>query len=310
MTGGGSPRSFFRLEYEKQSLVLLIDPGGGEEFEDYIALGNFLREHGIATPEFYRSDHKLGLLLMEDLGSLHLVEALNGLTSEEELSFYRSCLEILIRFRTTVSAVMLERGVLEDRIFDERKLLGETEYFRRYFIEEYCPVEVPPLWNEERKEMARRLTADPAVFMHRDFQSRNILVKNGELRIIDFQSAHRGPPLYDAASLLKDPYHPLLPGTRKTLFMEIFYRLNDLGHCRDKSFDEYYQTFILTGIQRNFQALGAYAFLGLVQGKTNFLDYIPAGLNLLEEGIDELNLFPAMRTLVTRIRERLRHGRP
>ncbi len=299
---GGSDRHFFRLSDGGRSVVALIQPGGGDEFERYLSIGSFLAGRGIAVPIFYHADRDLGILIMEDLGSVHLEDHLRDASPEEELSFYRDCIEVLAKFQTTVTSGLEEMPRIKGHLFGLEKLLGETAYFEREFIGRYSPVDIPDGWDRDRKVLAETLASQPQVFMHRDYQSRNILVKEGSIRIIDFQTAHLGPGLYDVASLLKDPYHPLCHGTRRSLLMELYYRLGESGLAVAGGFEQYYVIFLLAGIQRNLQALAAFAFLGLAKGKKEFLRYIPSAMDLLEEGVDEADNLPAVRELVTRIR--------
>ncbi len=308
LTRGGSDRYFFRLTDGVRSVIALIEPGGGEEFERYIAIGRFLERHGIGVPAVYTCDRARGVLLMEDLGGTHLEDELAGCTPAEELSRYRGCLDVLVTLQTTVTASMVKEDFLGRRRFDRDTLLGETEYFEREFVEGYAGMSSPPGWQDERRRLAARLAGEPAVFMHRDFQSRNIMVKKGRIRIVDFQAAHRGPGLYDAASLLKDPYHPLPAAVRHRLLREYHGNLRAAGGAAPASYDDFLGTFVIAGIQRGCQALAAYAFLGRVKGKEQFLDSIPAALNLVEEGIEENGGFPVLRSMVNEVRNRLAKG--
>ncbi|MCK4537666.1 MAG: phosphotransferase [Candidatus Krumholzibacteria bacterium] len=303
---GGSLRFFARLEDGERSIVALFQPGGGEEFENYLEVGNFLRENNIGVPEFYISDNRKGILLMEDLGPDSLESMLEKAGPDEELSFYREGIDILFELQTSVTSAMQESGHPRIATFDRDVLLGETEYFAVEFINGYCDMTPPPGWREECELLADRLASLPPVFMHRDFQSRNIVLKDGRFRLIDFQSAHKGPGLYDTVSFLKDPYHPILPGTRRTLLMELYYRLDEAGVEVSPGFEMYYDDFLHAGIQRNMQALAAFVRLGTKMGKKHFLDSIPNGLNLLEEGLDECGEFPATKAVVGRARAILR----
>ena len=94
ITRGGSDRHFFRVEEEGLSAVVLVQPGGGPEFDRYIRVGDFLRESGIPVPEFYSIDIG-GAVVMEDLGDMHLVDVLDGADPKAELAFYRDCIDIL-----------------------------------------------------------------------------------------------------------------------------------------------------------------------------------------------------------------------
>ena len=306
ITGGGSDREFYRISEGGKSAVLLVDRS--EEFSSYISIGRFLRECGIGVPEFYGLDESERMVLMEDLGSIHLEEALRRANTEEELSLYHKAIELLATLQSNVTGRMLESALLENRKFDRETLIGETNYFRDQFIENYCPVPLDEGWERERNRLADFLSRQRQVFMHRDFQSRNILVGEEGLRLVDFQTAHRGPGLYDAASLLRDPYHPLPSNAVRTLVVELHERLRDKGDPPTTGLDEFHEGFVLAGMQRNLQALAAFVKLGKVKGKKEFLESIPAGLDLLEAGIDEADRFPSMKRMVIAVRDKLEKG--
>ena len=132
ITGGGSDREFYRISEGGKSAVLLVDRS--EEFSSYISIGRFLRECGIGVPEFYGLDESERMVLMEDLGSIHLEEALRRANTEEELSLYHKAIELLATLQSNVTGRMLESALLENRKFDRETLIGETNYFRDQFI--------------------------------------------------------------------------------------------------------------------------------------------------------------------------------
>jgi aminoglycoside/choline kinase family phosphotransferase len=305
LTGGGSDRNFYRFKYNSDSVVVLVQPGGGPEFELYVRIGNLLRRQDIGVPEFFGVDSDRGILVMEDLGDLSLQDVLSQCNHRREKQLYSQCIKILIKFQTTVTIEMQRRKLLADRFFNFHTLMDETEYFRREFIEKFCPVELEENWNEERERLARILSGMPPVFMHRDFQSKNIILKEGKIRIIDFQSAYRGPGIYDAAALLKDPYHPISAKDRVEMLNKLYAILyqQDLYH---QDFPHFHRIFTYAGIQRNLQALAAFTKLGLIKKKRNFLRYIPAGLELLQEGIKEAGDLPSMESMVQRIKLHLK----
>jgi aminoglycoside/choline kinase family phosphotransferase len=306
---GGSDRRFFRLEGENRTAVVLSQPGGGWEVDSYVELARFLARFPVGVPEIYGFDAAQGMILMEDLGDLHLEEVLKTASPDEAAAWYRGALDVLVELETSVTAAMEREGLLREKIFDMETLLGETDYFLREFIEGFCPVRIADSWEEERRFLAGTLAREPRVFMHRDYQSRNIMLKDGRLRIVDFQTAHRGPGLYDAASLLKDAYHPVPAPIRRRLLEEFHAKLQERGARRGERFVEFYETFTLAGIQRTLQALAAFAKLGMRKGKTRFLDSIPSGIDLLEEGIRESGRFPGLAAMVAAIRPDLRDVR-
>ena len=305
---GGSDRRFFRLAHDLTTAVVLSQPGGGRELDSYVEIARFLGRLRAGAPEIYAVDRNRGIVLMEDLGDLRLVDALRAASPAETESYYSRALDILVELETSVTESMLREGLLRERVFDEETLLGETEYFRREFIEGYCPVPLPDSWEGERRLLASTLAREPAVFMHRDFQSRNIMVKDGRLRIVDFQTAHRGPGLYDAASLLKDAYHPVPASMRRRLLEEFYAKLQSRGARRGERFEKFFATFTLAGAQRTMQALAAFVKLGVRKGKPGFRDSIPNGIDLLEEGVRESGRLPGLESMVAAIRARLREA--
>jgi aminoglycoside/choline kinase family phosphotransferase len=140
---GGSDRRFYRLTGESRTAVLLSQPGGGWEIDSYIEIARFLARFRAGAPEIYAFDRDQGLILMEDLGDLHLEDALRTASREETAAHYAGALDILVELETSATDALAREELLRDRIFDERTLLGETEYFMREFIEEFCPVPVP-----------------------------------------------------------------------------------------------------------------------------------------------------------------------
>ena len=134
-------------------------------------------------------------------------------------------------------------------------------------------------------QIADELGARPRVLVHRDFQSQNIIVRNGQAHLIDFQGMRPGLAQYDLASLLFDPYVTFSRAECEELLAD--YESKRAAACQPVAPD-FREIFRLCGIQRLMQALGAYGFLGLVKGNQTFLDYIPAALNSLRGLVAEI----------------------
>ena len=309
IAGGGSNREFFRLAGPSRTAVVLHQPEEGREIDSYVEIARLLARHGVGAPEIYAVDREAGIILMEDLGDVHLEDALGTVSPTEASALYSRSLDILVELETSVTESLSRENLLGDRLFDERTLLGETEYFMREFVEGFCPIPIPGSWEEERRFLAAALARERRVFMHRDFQSRNIMLKDARLRIVDFQTAHRGPGLYDAASLLKDAYHPVSSPERRTLLEAFHEKLRSRGVPEERDFSEFYEAFTLAGVQRNLQALAAFVKLGTRMGKPRFLDSIPNGIDLLEEGVRESRVLPGLETMIAAIRKRMRSPR-
>lgn len=291
-TAGGSRRYFLRLSDGERSVVALIEPSNRAGLQRYYDIGTFLRENGIGAPEIYTFNIDRGILLMEDLGDCTLEKLWirgNGIKS-----IYKSCIDLLCRLQTEVTVEAKQGGSPSLSVFGKEEFLEETDYFEREFMGRFKPEISLPDWERERNKLAEKLSSAPCVFMHRDFQSRNIIIREGRPRLIDFQTSFLGPSFYDAASLLKDPYVSLPPETVEEL-LEYYYRsLSDQNGQQGYPFDQFRDMFTTAGIQRNLQALAAYAKLGFGDGKGKFLRSIRPALVLLERGARESGSYPAV----------------
>ena len=306
ISGGGSDRSFYRIEKEGAAIILMVSPPQDGEFQHYLAIGKFLRELGIGVPEFYQTDQGKKFLFMEDVGdeSLYL-KAQKGMTEDEIVFWYQQALETLVYMQGEGGKKWKDCPAATGRTFDYKTLRWETEYFQENFLGKYCEMAIPDQagLSREFKSLAEKVASEPLYFMHRDFQSQNIMIHHDKVRIIDFQGARRGLLQYDVASLLKDAYVVLPEMARKKLFAFYLDKLKDHGlTIVDR--DHFYEIFVLAGLQRNMQALGAFSFLSLVKGKGWFKQYIPAGVAYLDQALQERNDFPVLRETVQNIASR------
>jgi hypothetical protein len=136
------------------------------------------------------------------------------------------------------------------------------------------------------REIAKHLASLPRLLVHRDFQSQNIIIQNGQAKLIDFQGMRPGLAEYDLASLLFDPYVELPGAERSELISYYRQKQGDNGRRVDGQFDN---TLQLCAMQRLMQALGAYGFLGLVKGHEHFLQYIPKAIPSLREIVAKID---------------------
>jgi len=302
---GGSVRKFYRLKGQNLNLVLMVHRGNSEEFKYYIEINRFLTNSGMSVPEIISADTDRMVLIMEDLGDVHLEDKLLNAREDEINVLYNRAIDILIRLQTNVTEKMVQEGFLNNRIFSKDKLLAESKYFLEEFIKGYCGLNPPANVADEMEFLADIISRGSYVFMHRDFQSRNIMIKEDRFYLVDFQSSHRGPAEYDLASLLKDAYYPIDKKRRKAILDNFYTTVKKKRKIEAGSFEEFYWRFALTGIQRNMQALGAFAKLGSRMGKVKFLESIPPALKLLEEGLEEIGKLRSLRELVESVKEKL-----
>lgn len=295
----GSDRKFYRV-IEGNKTAILIEHSGITGFDDYIVIDKFLQKIGIAVPKIYDYDKDKQFILEEDIGDLNLQEAI--LTEKYEvLPTYKSVIDVLLKMQIEGGEkIHLCQCSFEGRKFDYDALRWETDYFAKYFLGLFCKVEArhTVILKEEFHTLASKLINETLYFMHRDFQSQNIFIKDGKIRIIDFQSAKQGLLAYDLASLLKDAYVEERIGMQYIESLLNYY-IDSLKDWKiEISPDKFKQVFLYAGLQRNMQALGAFSFLSLVKGKKQFKKYIPSCLKYLKSALSETNEFPELKNLV------------
>ncbi len=300
LEGASSHLAYYRVREDGNTVILLETVGEKSSFDSFIHIGNFLRKKGIGVPELYYHDQNQGIALVEDLGDTSLYkEFLDDSRSTHFIPYYKKVLETLAEIQIRGSNGIENCPILKGRIFDHRALRWETDYFKQYFLKEYCNIfiENEGQLDEEFEYLAQSLAQEPLCFMHRDFQSQNIFIKDGEIRIIDFQSAHRGMLHYDLVSLLKDSYIVIPDKIREGL---LDYYLDILKQCwkLDLHRGKFKKTFHLAGLQRNMQALGAFSFLSLVKGKNRFKQYIPAGIHHLSSALMDIPGFDNLKGIL------------
>ena len=293
---GGSDRRFYRVRCSPEQTIILVKYNlEREENRHYVAIAEFLAEHRIHAPKIHYHDPEEGLIWLEDLGKRDLFSYRHESWLVRR-AFYESALDEIVKLHCLPEEA---RNPIQQNLpaaFDGALYSWEQNYFLenclgRYFAvpEEQCSElrELPSLG-----EIAERLGNRPRVLVHRDFQSQNIIMRNAQAHLIDFQGMRPGLAEYDLASLLFDPYVTLSREERGEL-LDIYEAKRNA--TLSPVSDEFRDIFHLCAIQRLMQALGAYGFLGLVKGNKAFLDHIPAAMNSLcslvseRKGLDQLS---------------------
>ena len=313
LSGDGSDRSFFRVETADQLSFIGVMPvnGGSKKTAKGKAealaafnIGSHLKKRGIMVPDIIDFDPQSGALLFEDLGNTLLHDILPGRMKDNSLSWpetkriYLDIIENLLFMQISGSVRFNRKWCWDSERYDKKLMLEkESGYFQESFCRNLLGIEnFAKELTGEFKLLAERAGRQPAVyFLHRDFQSRNLMIFNDEVRIIDFQGGRLGPLGYDLASLLIDPYAALPADLQQELLEHYLYHLCKYG-LDDLAFLKGYPSLV---IQRNLQILGAFAFLSHQKEKIFFRQYLkPAALSLYQrlatkDGED----YPCLRSL-------------
>jgi N-acetylmuramate 1-kinase len=299
----GSTRRFWRLSLGRQQCAVIVAPKTASPSELAEAraaweLGRHLRHRQVAVPDLYGWDEESGVLCCEDLGDVRLHQAIRSSSRQELRQWYLQALEGLVVMQLG-GAVGFDPGWCWDTPRYDVAVMREREsgYFLRAFWNDLLSRDATPGIGEEFTIIANRAAnASSEFFLHRDFQSRNIMVHQGRLRCIDFQGGRLGPLAYDVASLLIDPYAGLPPSLQEELLAE-YVRLVDAR--RPGAGAEVAASYPYLALQRNLQIIGAFAYLWKVRGKSFFSTYLrPALLSLEQRLLDPVFAdFPVLRLM-------------
>ncbi len=274
---GGSDRQYYRIKEGEKSFVLMKCKNHDRDFQRHIEYTEFFRKYAVPVPELIRADFANKTAYFEDFGDCSLYNWLKCPRNEEAIrEIYKKVIDVLISIHTTVTGHVSECPTLQHRIFDYDYLRWETDYFYERFLTGIMKIKIKNLQalEEDFHRLALKVNSFPKTVIHRDFQSQNIMILSSNFPgIIDYQGARIGPPAYDLASILWDPYYRLNENIRDYL---LDYYIGQTGQFLAG-------TVIYCRLQRHMQALGAYGYLSMVKGKKYFLKYIPEALRLLKK---------------------------
>jgi aminoglycoside/choline kinase family phosphotransferase len=315
IAGDGSTRSYYRLVGEDLRTAIGAVGPDHEENRAFLSFTRAFRRAALPVPELYGVDEPVGVWLEEDLGDTTLFNALVDARKRElgtsfpasMLPLYRRVVEVLPRFQVEGGRVIDYSVAYPRDAFDLQSILWDLNYFKYHFLK---LAHIP--FNEQRLEndflaLARYLLqADTRHFLYRDFQSRNIMMVDGQPFFIDYQGGRRGAPQYDIASLLYDAKAAIPDVMRQQILEHYLDALSEhLAFDRDE-FLELYRGYVLVRIM---QAMGAYGYRGFFERKPRFLQSVPyAARNiraLLERGLPVA--LPELETVFQRIVDEWAH---
>ena len=293
--GDGSKRIFWRIGDPKSGIShIAVENAPTDDFSKrenaaYLHIGRHLRDKGLPLPEICRFDLDRGWFIMEDFGDVSLQNAC--LNVKDRLPLYLPVVEILFQQQTKGSEGFNTAWTCQTETYDQLVMRRyEVDYFKEAFLRNYLGLrkEGPGLESSFELLIEEASKARDRFFLHRDFQSRNIMITGKKIGILDWQGGRLGPLAYDLASLLIDPYTKLAVSEKEAIY-NTYHEL--LRRKRPEVLAPFERSFPYLAIQRNLQILGAFSFLSRVRGKTYFENYIPRALeslrNLLEEVKDE-----------------------
>ncbi len=320
--GDGSARKMFRIvgpDYQTAVGVVGPDP---EENRAFLSYSRAFHAVGLSVPEVYGADESEGIYLVEDLGDTTLFDALSSARKREGSDFpasivpmYKRVVEELPRFQVEGGRVVDYSVAYPRAAFDRQSILWDLNYFKYHFLKlAQIPFNEANLERDFKKFTTYLTRADRRHFLYRDFQSRNIMLREGEPWFIDYQGGRQGALQYDIASLLYDAKAALPETVREVLLDHYLGALSEHVDVDPEEFRRYYRGYVLVRIM---QAMGAYGYRGFFERKIRFLQSVPPAIDNIERLIEGEWLpirLPELERVLGTIRDTpsLRHtpGRP
>jgi aminoglycoside/choline kinase family phosphotransferase len=276
----GSGRKLIRLSNEKGSALGVLY-GVREENAAFLEFSRHFRRHGLPVPEIYAEDLERGAYLEEDLGDTTLFDFLARNRTGAEIApqvvqAYRKVVAVLPRFQVEAGRDLNYTVCYPRASFDRQSIAWDLNYFKYYFLRlAAIPFNEQALEDDFDRLTNFLLSAPHDYFLYRDFQSRNIMLRNGDPYFLDYQGGRKGALQYDIASLLYDAKADLTPELRQQLLDDYLERLGGFIALDREAFLHYYYAYVYVRI---LQALGAYGFRGFYERKTHFLQSVPYAL--------------------------------
>ncbi len=308
LKGDGSDRQWYRLTAENRTLIL-VRHGIREqintcEVDSFIQIGQHLQQKKLPVPVIYSFDAFAGLVFLEDLGDTHLVDVVQQLKHRSNrIAVYQEVIQLLIHMSQNGKIDFLPTMTYQTREYSKELIIEkECRYFKDAFVKAYMKMNCPekPLENDFSDLADSALKNGINGFMHRDFQSRNIMVKGSSYYLIDFQGGRIGPLQYDLASLLIDPYVALAFEEQMEL---IDFCAKALENIASIPIETFRKSVFYCALTRNLQILGAFGYLSLVKGKKWFEQNIPCALQSLTYYLQktEKNELPVLKAVAETI---------
>ncbi len=315
LAGDGSDRTYYRISIHghHETLIAVEALHGSARFRQissvkvtenhsFMYIAQHLSKLGFPVPHVLSSNLACSYYLLEDLGTTTLYTLINGGNCDSDIRFYyRQALNLLIKIQHKATLTFKTSWCYDGGYYDRKLIISrELEYFLNFFA---IPLGNISLSDAERKCLALEFNqlADQALeapghyFLYRDYQSKNLMIKDGRIWLIDFQGARLGPPYYDLASLINDPYVSM-PFHLRNELLDYYYN-HASGPLSLPPRQQFNHFFALFSLIRCMQVLGAFGFLSDRKKRLHFHSYIPLALTALRQFCADYRIAAAIPTL-------------
>ncbi|HLP98085.1 MAG TPA: phosphotransferase [Sideroxyarcus sp.] len=288
-------RRYFRATFADGSTRVVMDaPPQHEDCKPFLHVGKLFEDAGTHVPHVYAQDLAQGFLLLSDLGNTTYLQALD---SNSASSLYGAATDALIK-------IQLASKPDELPPYDEALLRRELNLFPEWYIAKHLGITLSEKQQAKLEEVFKRILANnlaqPRVYVHRDYHSRNLMViDENNPGILDFQDAVYGPITYDLASLFKDAYIRWEEEEIMDWLIHYWEKARKAGLPVRADFGEFYRDYELMGAQRHIKVLGIFARLYHRDGKDGYLKDMPLVMEYLHKACERyIDLKPLLNILL------------
>jgi N-acetylmuramate 1-kinase len=306
LTGDASDRKYFRIIPANGAPLVLAVHAGSIEFSrlPFANVAELLRQMPLPAPAILGHSNELGVIALQDLGDVTLQAHLGASSPTEHAALYRQAVALIELLQRRGADLESSHFVPYGVSFDVEKLSWELDFFVRHFLEGYRGIALSGAERsalaEEWADIVQELADEPKVLCHRDYHSRNLMLHEGSLYVIDFQDARMGPDTYDLASLLRDSYVDL---THPEVDDLIAYFLALKGRTDDA---EFRRRFDVMALQRNLKALGTFGYQTITRRNPVYIQYVPRTLRYARLNLQKYDRFARLLDLLAHHIDELR----
>jgi N-acetylmuramate 1-kinase len=288
-------RRYFRASFDNRTLIAMDAPPQHEDCRPFVHIAKLFEDAGTHVPHVHAQDIEQGFLLLSDLGNITYLQALQDGNTDTARELYGAASDALIR-------IQLASRDHELPPYDEALLLREMRLFPDWYINKHLDVTLTDAQNAKLETVFARIIANnlaqPRVYVHRDYHSRNLMVTEPNPGILDFQDAVYGPITYDLASLFKDAYIRWEEAEIIDWLIRYWEKARKAGLPVHNDFSELYRDYEWMGVQRHLKVLGIFARLYHRDGKEGYLKDLPLVMSYLRAAcIRYIDLKPLLNLL-------------
>ena len=299
LTGDASDRRYFRVLMPSEPSIVLSLYTSPFTFDElsFVNVARLLEQMPIPIPRVLGHADDLGVLALQDLGDVTLQAHLGAAAPAEHAALYRQAVALIATLQRYGADLASPKYLPYGIAFDVEKLTWEMDFFTKHFLEAYRGVTLTERERHAlRGELAKiieELASEPRVLCHRDYHSRNLMLRDAQLYMIDFQDARMGPETYDLVSLLRDSYVDLPESTVDELIAYFLALRGQTGTER-----QFRERFDVMALQRNLKALGTFGYQTTARRNPVYIQYIPRTLKYVRDNLQHKPRFAPLRDIL------------